>query len=242
MAHHTLRRSEMASSASPDAAQRRCDPAGWAHERSPRSGLPTRPDVRTPQHDRHRTGRGCRRPARGRPGRRGLGGAGDELAPGLPAALPPSRRGRPHLARGVADHRPRWLDSLHERMAWADVEGRPGPLDAAFAGDGGGAPLGPRPSGARALPTALSVPYAAGAPRETRCAVGSTSGSRPGPSSRRAPRPWAASSTTPTGSTSPTARSSCSAPPPRWGRSGPCSGGAPTSLQWTCREKNCGTG
>src|SRR6478672_11289262 len=117
------------------------------------------------------------------------------------------------------------LDSLHRRMRWADASGDH-PLDVALA------------SAQRAEPMGSETIRGEGTP----CAVASTSGSTPAPSSPPALLPWAVSSTTPTGSTSQTAPWSCSGRLPRWGHCAPCSGGEPTSRPSTFPEKICGTG
>ena len=156
-----------------------------------------------------------------------------------------SRRGSrdPRMPSTIADA---GLASVYDRMRWRDPDGRQVRLEAAL---GGVAGQPRRPAGhrdarrrGRARAARSPSPIAVTGSAATTCAASSTPGWPTASSSRPCARRSARCSTTPSGCASRAAPSSCSAPPPRWGRCGRCCAGAPRSPPSTCPVPTCGPG
>ena len=186
-----------------------------------------------------RTGRRGRRAARCRPRR----------APRSPSARPTGARATSHTSgassRQGCQRRGRRADHRGERpglAAPADALARAPPGTTLSRRPsrptGGLSRWAPRPSAARARPIACCrcrMPVSDS--RGTRCAVASTSGSRPAPSSPPAPRPFGRVIDNPDWLDLSDRTSSCSVRPPRWGHCAPCCRGGPTSRPSTCPRK-----
>ena len=148
--------------------------------------------------------------------------------PGTPRR-PSPRRASTRCTRGCAGRRRRATDPLDGRLRRADRQRRAaghrdGPRRGRARPRALGAVCRRAPLGGRAAPPARPL----GRRRHRRADL--RRGGRPRHRQPRLARPRR------------TAPSSCSAPPPRWGRCARCCAGAPTSPPSTSPDRTCGTG